>query len=163
MIILGVDPGFDRMGCAVLEKKAGQERLLYSVCIETKRGDPPAKRLNEIGAAVRHLLDDYRPDLLAIEKLFFAKNRKTGVGVAEARGAILAEAGRRNVPTAEYAPAEIKLAVTGDGRADKTQVARMVEMILKCVTAGKKDDEVDAIAVALSAATRGYPQQPLRN
>lgn len=154
MKVLSVDPGFGRCGLAVLEK-VGAGKLLHSSCVETAPKAPHAERLLHIARACASLLKTYAPDALAMEKLFFAKNTTTALQVAEARGVILAEAARAGVPVFEYGPGEVKAAVSGFGRADKTQMKRMVKLLLKLEKPIKYDDEYDAIAVGLThLATR---------
>ncbi len=147
--VLGVDPGFDRLGLAVLEGDPSKPKLVWSDCIEPPRGAVET-RLAAVGSAIETALEKYGPDMLAIETLFFSTNRKTALGVAEARGAILSAAGKRGIPVAEYSPAQVKLAVTGYGAADKLAVARMLPKLLSLPPKRRRDDELDAIAVALA-------------
>jgi crossover junction endodeoxyribonuclease RuvC len=155
--VVGIDPGFDRCGVAVLEKSAGgKEKLLYSTCITTNRSDDHEIRLKALGTELKKIIVDWEPSSLAIEKLFFNANQKTALKVAEARGVILYEASQAGLPFAEYSPQAIKIAVTGYGKATKPQVETMVARILSLDLGGKQDDEVDAIAVGIThlASTR---------
>ncbi len=152
MIILGIDPGFDRMGCAVLEKTDRGEKLLYSACLVSDRGDSQAERLFSLGKEIEKIIRERSPDILAIESLFLAKNQKTAMRVAEARGMVLFLAASKGINVREFTPLEIKIALTGYGRAEKNQVRDMVMAILKMEKAPKYDDETDAIACALACS-----------
>jgi crossover junction endodeoxyribonuclease RuvC len=155
-IILGIDPGYGRVGIAVIEKVSKGEKLIHSECFETDGKLPHPKRLLLIGEKVREIIEKYGPRKIAIETLLWSKNKKTALQVAEARGVILLEAARWGVFVCEYNPNQIKLAVTGYGKSDKKQVIDMVEKLIKLnpPVGGKKrhDDEYDAIATALTCA-----------
>lgn len=149
--IVGIDPGFDRLGVCVLDKDTGKEALVYSACIETSKKDSFPKRLAAIGAALDLLFKKYEPKELAIEKLFFAKNQTTAIHVAEVRGLVLYLAEIHGLTVNEYSPPEVKLAVAGHGGASKKDIATMVSAILgKQVGKNLLDDEMDAIAIALT-------------
>jgi crossover junction endodeoxyribonuclease RuvC len=147
-VILAIDPGFDRVGVAILDK----ENLLYSCCIVTNRKLPHAERLLQIGEAVREIIKKWGPQDLAIEELFFNQNITNALKVSEARGVIIYEAARAGLEVYEYSPQEIKIAVTGYGKADKKQVETMVRKLIKMPDFKKKrlDDELDAIAVGIT-------------
>lgn len=153
MIILGIDPGFDKMGCAVLKKSARAEELIYSTCLFSNKKNSHEKRLLSIGKDLEKIIKKYKPDILAVEKLFFAKNQKTAIKVAEARGMILYLAAVKNIKILEFTPLEIKMALTGYGRAEKGQVKEMVKTILKLKKDIKSDDEIDAIACAITCSS----------
>ncbi|MEK9183709.1 MAG: crossover junction endodeoxyribonuclease RuvC [Patescibacteria group bacterium] len=155
MIILGVDPGFDKMGCAVLSKTNNKDELVYSTCIITNRKDAHEKRLLFIGEKLKKIISKYKPEIIAVEKIFFTTNQKTALKVAEARGIVLYLAALRHAPVVEFTPLEIKMAITGYGKADKEQVKKMVKAILKTEKIPEIDDEIDAIAVALTCPPRG--------
>jgi len=146
--VLAIDPGFDRVGVAILEK----DNLLYSECIETDRKSPHAERLLQIGVEVRRVIKKWKPGDLAIEELFFNKNITNALKVSEARGVIVYEAVRAGLEVHEYSPQAIKIAVTGYGKADKTQVESMVRKLVKIAETERKmlDDELDAIAVGIT-------------
>lgn len=149
--ILGIDPGFDRLGLCILEKDGNKETLLHSHCIETSRSDSFGTRLAFIASHVEAIVKKYKPKELAIEKLFFTKNQTTAIPVAEVRGVILYIAHMHGLIIDEYSPPEIKLAVAGHGQASKHDIFRMVEKILALKEVkGRKDDELDAIAIALT-------------
>jgi len=153
MKILGIDPGFERMGVAVLEKNSlGKEEVLFSACLKTKKELPFSERLLFLGEAVKKTIQKFKPEILAIETLFLNTNQKTAMQVAEARGVVLYEASLSGLKIFEASPPEIKRAVTGDGRADKKQVIKMVKMLVKIDAGKKSDDEIDAIAIALCAS-----------
>jgi len=154
MIILGIDPGFDRMGCAILEKTREGEKLIYSTCLTSDKGKPHAERLFGIGAEIEKIIKKRKPDILAIEKLFFTKNQKTAMMVSEARGMVLFLAAAKGLEIKEYTPLEIKIALTGYGKAEKRQVQQMVKAVLKIPAIPKSDDEVDAIACALTCSAQ---------
>jgi crossover junction endodeoxyribonuclease RuvC len=148
--VLAIDPGYDRLGIAVLEGDASKPELVWSACIEPEKGSPP-HRLAAVYAAVASAITTYEPELLAIETLFFSTNKKTAIGVAEARGAVLAAAGAAKLAVLECSPQQVKLAVTGYGGADKAAVARMVPRLLRLAPRKRKDDELDAIALGIAA------------
>lgn len=150
MRILAIDPGYDRLGIAVVEGNASRPTLVWSDCVQPEKGERE-ERLAHVSKAVTSAIKKYSPDVLAIETLFFNKNIKTAVGVAEARGAILAAAGIAGVPVVEYSPQQIKSAVTGHGGADKTAVARMIPRLLTLSDKKRLDDELDAIAIGITA------------
>ncbi|MCK6462685.1 MAG: crossover junction endodeoxyribonuclease RuvC [Candidatus Pacebacteria bacterium] len=154
MLILGIDPGFERMGFAVLDKSGPKEKLVYSCCIVTKRSDPHEKRLLHIRQNLNKTISEFRPKVMAIESLFFAGNQKTAIKVAEARGVALCAAAENNLRVMELTPLEVKMALTGYGRAEKEQVRKMIAAILKLEKPAKYDDEMDAIAIALAASPR---------
>lgn len=150
MKVLAVDPGYDRMGVAVVEKQNSKEMLLYSGCIETNKNDSLDDRLCELGSTFKNLLYEHKPDLVGIETLFFNKNIKTAIGVAQARGIVMYLAREIGARVCEYGPQEIKIAVTGYGKSDKYAVIDMVKRLISDVPEKALDDEYDAIAIALT-------------
>lgn len=151
MKIISIDPGFERLGIAVLEKnKKGKEVLLYSECFKTSSKLPHQERLRLIGNKIVDIIQEYNPTELATETLFFTSNQKTVIPVAEARGVILFIAGTHNIPVFEYSPPQIKLAVTGHGHSDKKQIMSMVPRLIHITKEIKLDDEYDAIAIGLT-------------
>lgn len=150
MRVLAADPGYERLGIAVLEQNDSKEDLLYSDCFQTNKDLSFEDRLLQLGKEFERLLHLYKPKAFASEALFFAKNQKTAIDVASVRGALMYTAKKRELPFFEYTPLQIKMAVTGYGKSDKQQVT---EMVKKLVTIKKKirfDDEFDAIAVGLT-------------
>jgi len=146
MKILGIDPGYGRVGIAVIENGI----LLHSECFDTSSKEEFHTRLKNIGQKINNIITEFRPDIMAIESLFVTKNQKTAMKVAEARGVISYEATLRNIPIHEYSPPQIKVAVTGHGRSDKNQIIKMIPMLIKIGAKKALDDEYDAIAVALT-------------
>jgi crossover junction endodeoxyribonuclease RuvC len=151
MKVLAIDPGYDRMGVAILERQAGQDTLLFSTCIETDKKAELPDRLLQLGTELTSLCTKYNPDLLAIETLFFNKNVKTALGVAQARGVALFVAKQYGCTICEYGPQTIKVAMTGYGNSDKTAVIHMVQKLVQNVPETALDDEYDAIAVGVTA------------
>lgn len=150
MRVISVDPGYDRLGVAVLELENDKEKLIYSGCIETEGDKELNSRLKDLGEEFEELLKKYKPDTLAIETIFFNKNQKTAIGVAEARGIILYVAQKFNCLVYEFGPQEIKIAVTGYGKSDKAAVIDMVKRLVPDSPPKALDDEYDAIAVGIT-------------
>ena len=151
MKVLALDPGYDRLGVAILEKIGNEQTLLYSSCIETDRSLSIPDRLLHVGTAVSSLLHEHAPEAVAIETIFFNKNIKTAIGVAEARGIIIFLARQAGCTLYEFGPQEIKVAVTGYGKSDKLAVIDMVKRLVKNAPTDALDDEYDAIAVGITA------------
>ncbi|MHB1330691.1 MAG: crossover junction endodeoxyribonuclease RuvC [Minisyncoccota bacterium] len=148
--VIGIDPGFDRCGVAILEKTGGKEKLLYSTCITTSSKDSHEERLLQLGSELEVIIKKWKPSALAIEKLFFNLNVRTALKVAEARGVILYEAAKVGMGVYEYSPQAIKIAVSGYGKASKSQVESMALKLLSLKSKPKHDDETDAIAVGIT-------------
>jgi len=160
MRILGIDPGFERLGIAVLEKVAskkpfdsaqGRERVIFSECFKTSVKLEFSERLKLIGEEVRKVIKKYKPEVLAIETLFLNTNQKTVMRVAEARGVVIYEAALSGLKVFEASPPQIKIATTGYGRANKEQIMKMVKILVTLEENKTSDDELDAIAIALTA------------
>ncbi len=143
--VIAVDPGYDRVGIAIME---GMD-LLYSECFTPPKGDF-AKRLLAVSLRITTIIKKYEPQSLAIETLFFSKNQKTAIQVAEARGVIMLTAATAGIPVSEYSPQAVKIAVTGSGSAPKEGVIRMVERLVPLLKRKRHDDEYDAIALAIA-------------
>ncbi|MCA9365346.1 crossover junction endodeoxyribonuclease RuvC [Candidatus Kaiserbacteria bacterium] len=150
MRVIGIDPGYDRLGVAILEFENGKESLLFSTCIETDKKLNLNERLFTIGNQLTKIIKEYQPDTLAIETIFFNQNQKTAIGVAEARGLIIYLAQQNNCQVYEFGPQEIKIAVTGYGKSDKSAVIDMVKRLVINVPETALDDEYDAIAVSIT-------------
>ena len=151
MKILAIDPGFERIGIAVIEKIPKQKDvLMYSNCFKTSAKIPFHARLTAIGNEIEKVIKKYKPQALAIEKLYFTTNQKTVMGVAEARGVIVYSASRNGLSIFEYTPPQIKVAVTGYGKASKDMVIRMVPKLINIDNSIDSDDELDAIAIGLT-------------
>ncbi len=157
--ILGIDPGTATTGWAVIEERkppssklrqaSNNPRLVACGCVNTSKINSNAERLVEIGQDISSLVKKYKPAEAAIEDLFFFKNLKTAIAVAQSRGVILYKIKKNNIPLFSYTPLQIKQALTGYGRAEKRQIQTMVKNILKLKSIPKPDDAADAIAVAI--------------
>ncbi|MFH1457293.1 MAG: crossover junction endodeoxyribonuclease RuvC [Patescibacteria group bacterium] len=151
-IILGVDPGYARAGWAILKKTGAEIKLIKYGCIETIKKTEHSERLKTLNIELNKIIKKYKPKILAIEDLFFFKNLKTAIKVAEARGVILMTGIENNLKIKEFTPLQIKQALTGYGRADKNQIQQMIKIILKLKDTPKPDDAADAIAIAICSA-----------
>ncbi len=150
-IVVGFDPGTARLGFGVVEGDDEPTPIDYGV-IETAASEPMAERLKQLYEGVVAILQQYRPDVCAIEQLFFSRNVTTALSVGQARGIVMLAAAQAAVPVVEYTPAEVKQAVSGYGKADKAQMQEMVRLILGLREAPYPDDAADALAVALCHA-----------
>ncbi len=157
MRILAIDPGYDRLGIAVIEGDPSKPTHVWSDTITPPKGSKEM-RLSHVRKAIVDAIEKYEPDQFALETLFFGANKTTALGVAEARGAALSAAGDEGLPIREFSPGTIKLAVTGDGRADKRAVASMIPRLIELPPKKRLDDELDAIAVGIAALSSRYPQ-----
>lgn len=152
--ILGIDPGFGRVGFGIIEGDKQDWRPVVYGCIETDKTKKLPDRLFEISEELNRIIKKYHPTVGAVEELFFYTNITTAIHVAEARGTILLSLRQAGLEICEYTPLEIKQAVTGHGRADKQQIQRMVQMLLQLKKIPKPDDAADALAVALTCAAQ---------
>ena len=152
MTILGIDPGTARLGWGIIKDQSNHQTVGDYGCIETKKNKSDATRLKNLFDKLITLIKTYKPDVIAVEDLFFFKNKKTIIKVSQARGVILLAAETLKIPNFSYSPLQIKMAVTGYGRADKNQVQQMVKTILNLSSVPKPDDTADALAVALTHA-----------
>ncbi len=152
MLILGLDPGYARAGWGVIDQTKNKLTLVAFGCLETTAQISHAERLKKLQDEIKKIITQYQPDALAVEELFFFKNLKTALQVAESRGVILATIFDCRLPIYEYTPLQIKQAVTSYGRADKNQVQQMVKLILGLKTIIQPDDAADALAVAITCA-----------
>lgn len=143
--VIAVDPGYDRVGIAIMEGNT----LLHSECFIPEKGEFTV-RLHAVFKRVSAVIKEFNPDALAIETLFFTKNQKTAIHVAEARGVITLAGAEAGVQVYEYSPQDVKIAVTGSGNAQKDAVIRMVERLIPLKERKRHDDEYDAIALALA-------------
>ena len=149
MKVLGIDPGLGIVGYSVIEYDEEKPVLLHSGSIQTQKGTRESARLLEIFEDMNTIVEKYKPDCAAIEKLFFFRNRTTVMPVAHARGVILTVLEKFKVPIYEYTPMEVKQVLTGYGRADKKEVEQMVKISLGVDNLPKLDDTVDSIAIAI--------------
>jgi len=153
MTILGLDPGIARLGWGAIGTISNSKLQISNVgfgVIETPKNVATTARMQTIQKEIRKLLKKYKPSLVAVEKLFFSKNVKTAMRVSEIRGIILLTLASARVPFVEYTPQQVKQAVSGYGNADKQQVQRMVQVILKLNAIPKPDDAADALALAIT-------------
>ena len=148
MITLGIDPGYERCGFAIIQKQGSGLSLLKYGVIKTSAQKDFSNRLTEIAEDFQHLLDTYKPNLVAIEDLFFVKNITTGIKVAQVRGTLIYLAKKSGCLISEPKPVEIKSTFTGNGKADKTEMQKMAQLIFKLENIPKQDDAVDAMAAA---------------
>lgn len=155
MRIIGIDPGYARMGYAVLDYARDKFTIRDFGCIETSSKTPFPERLLTLHNAVYEICGKFKPDVMAIEELFFAKNQTTAIGAAQARGVAILAAAMHRTPVYEYTPMQVKLAVVGYGNAEKNQVQDMVRRILRLKKTPKPDDVADALAVAICHAHTG--------
>ena len=164
MRVIGIDPGYERLGVAIMEKQRDKNLVLFSSCLRTSKELTLSERYFKLGQEVQKLIEFWSPKSLAIEKLFFTKNQKTVMGVSETKGVIIYIAKSFGLRVYEYTPLQIKIAVVGYGKATKEQIVYMLNNILKIdkKESARYDDEFDAIAVALTClvSTKGnYPQK----
>lgn len=153
MIIVGFDPGLATLGYGVISKdKKGNIQCIDYGIVQTPKGESLSARLCMLEQGINQIIDTYNPDEIAMEELFFAKNVKTAINVAHARGVLLLTANKKCGRIFEYTPLQIKQALTGYGRADKPQIQKMVSKLLKLDKVPKPDDAADALAVALTHA-----------
>jgi len=149
MRVLGLDPGYAKVGYGAIEYSSPSFKPLCFGVISTHAKTPFEQRLMEIDVGVNKVIDEYRPDAAAIEKLFFTSNQKTAIDVAQARGVIVLSAAKKGIPVFEYTPLQVKQSVVGYGRAEKQQVMEMTRIILSLRELPKPDDAADALAVAI--------------
>ncbi len=150
MRVLAIDPGYERLGIAILEKQSGKDTLIHSECFQTDKKDAHSKRLFLIFEKLEHLIQEYGTTTCAIETLFFSNNVKTALKVAELRGVILVLCEKHGITIKEYSPQAIKLGVTGYGKSDKTAVTKMIPLLVKINHTITFDDEYDAIATGIT-------------
>lgn len=149
-IILGIDPGYERVGWAIAQKNKGKFSCIALGCIQTKKSQTIFTRYQKIQDDLKEIIEYFKPTQLAIETLFFSKNKKTALRVSEARGVIIASCLDQNLEVFEYSPNEIKLAVTGDGGASKEAVEKMVRLQITGSINKQIDDAIDAVAITLT-------------
>jgi crossover junction endodeoxyribonuclease RuvC len=152
MVVLGIDPGLANCGYGVVARRGARLIAADGGVIETSARLAPERRLAVLHERLAALLDEHRPDALALEALYFGQNVRTAFAVGQARGVALLAAGQRGVPCQDYTPQQVKGAVCGAGRADKAQVARMVQALLSLPEPPRPDHAADALAVAICHA-----------
>ncbi|WP_371966129.1 crossover junction endodeoxyribonuclease RuvC [Actinomadura chokoriensis] len=162
MRVMGVDPGLTRCGVGVVEGAPGKRlHMVHVSVVRTDADEDHALRLLAIQTGIEALMDELRPDAVAVERVFAQHNVRTVMGTAQAAGIAMLAAARRGLPVALHTPSEAKAAVTGNGRADKAQVTRMVTRLLSLETAPRPADAADALALAICHVWRGGAQQRL--
>jgi len=149
MIILGIDPGKATTGWGVVKKTGSKLKCINYGAVETSKELEDAERLRILFNEVNGLIKKYNPKVLAVETLYFFKNQKTAMGVSQSRGVILLAGARKKLPSIGFTPLQVKMTVTGFGRANKSQVQKMVKELLKMDNIPKPDDAADALAVAI--------------
>lgn len=155
MIIIGIDPGTATVGYGAIHNSPKKEiTCLDFGCIKTSPKDTPEERLRIINNKVGKLIKKYNPDILAVEKLYFFKNFKTAMPVSQAKGVIMLAAAKKRVPVYEITPLEVKMTITGYGKATKKQIQEMVKKILNIEEELKPDDVSDALGVAICGALK---------
>ncbi len=154
MVVVGIDPGTASTGYGVVSAEGSRLRALAHGVVGTAAGQALERRLADVHARVGELLDEHRPDALAIEELYFGVNVRTAFAVGQARGVVLLAAGQRAMPVRAYTPQQVKGAVCGHGGADKGQVARMVAVLLGLEAPPRPDHAADALAVAICDLNR---------
>lgn len=158
MIILGIDPGTARLGYGVIKLKAQKEKhktdktIVKAIdygCIITKPDLTDGERLRKINNELNNLIKKHKPNVLAVENIYFFKNLKTAMPVSQAKGVVLLTAAKKKIPVYEFTPLQVKMAVSGYGRAEKKQVQKMIKVLLNLEEVPKTDDAADALGVAL--------------
>lgn len=152
-IILGIDPGFHRMGYGVIESAGSKLKMLDFGSTETSKNKKIEERILEIACVLDDLIKCHKPDVMVVEEIFFFKNLKTAVNVAQARGAIILVGAENKLPLLELTPLQVKQSLTGFGRAEKGQIQKVVKMILSLKEIPKPDDAADALALAIAGAS----------
>jgi len=150
MIVLGIDPGIAITGIAIIENNKGKQTLLQSEAITTFSSSPISERLSRLYDLLVLLIKSHKPNVAVLENLFFNTNAKTALIVGQARGVVQLAISQHKIPIAEYTPLQVKMALTGYGRADKNQIQQMVKTILKLPKILTPDDVADAAAIALT-------------
>ena len=152
MVILGIDPGVATIGFGLIRAERGRNTLMQYGVITTPAGIPLSRRLLQISEDMDQLLNRFKPDEIAVEELFFNKNVKTAVDVAQGRGVILLAARKCGIDLYEYTPLQVKQSLVGYGRAEKTQIMYMTKLMLGLSETPKPDDTADALAIAICHA-----------
>jgi len=149
MRVIGIDPGTAIVGYGIVDFENNESNLVTSGSIQTSKNASDSERLAEISDDLNVIIEKYSPDIASVEKIFFFKNQKTVISVAQSRGVILSVLAKKSIPVFEYTPMQIKLSVTGYGKASKNDVAEMVKKMINYENFPKLDDTADAIAMAV--------------
>jgi len=161
MIIIGIDPGLATVGFGVIRTENREITPVSYGCIRTSADKQTPQRLLEIFAEIKSLFEKYKPDVIAVEKLFFSKNVTNALSVSEARGVIFLAAQQQDIPILEYTPNQVKQAITGSGRADKKQVQEMIKRLLDLDEIPQPDDAADGLSIALCHINWQYSKEML--
>lgn len=161
MRILAVDPGYERLGIAVIEREGPgkKEHLVHSECFRTKKELPHEKRLAFVRQRIVEITEEFKPEAFALEALYITVNQKTGILVAEARGVILSVAGELGIPATTVNPSSVKVAIAGHGKASKDDIHLMTRRLISLPNRDQLDDEIDAIAIGLT----WFAEERIRN
>ena len=147
---LGIDPGYDRLGVAIIDSET-KPNIVFSECFSPKKTQTYQEKIHSIGTHITDIIQTYNPQEISIEQIFFTNNQKTAMDVSAVRGAIIYCAMKEKVSVFEYSPTQIKMAVTGFGKSNKQQIKKMVSLLTNIQEDTKRlDDEIDAIAIALT-------------
>lgn len=160
MVILGIDPGYAILGYGVIESDGRSLKVIDYGVVETKASEQFPQRLNRLYTGTRALLEAYKPDCAVFEELFFARNVTTAIQVGAGRGVAMLAAEQSGIPLYEYTPMQIKLAVTGNGHADKAQMQQMVRLLLNLRSIPRPDDAADALGAAICHANTSEAARP---
>jgi crossover junction endodeoxyribonuclease RuvC len=152
MRILGIDPGIGRTGWGVVSATGGKAQVIDYGCIETPKEHTVEQRILTLYDSLTKIISAHQPEALAIESLFFGRNVTTAIAVGQARGVVLLTAAQNNLPVTSYTPQQVKIGITGYGKADKKQVGDMIKMVLRLKSVPKPDDTADALAIAVTHA-----------
>jgi len=149
MTIIGIDPGLARLGFGIIKKINNKIKLLDYGCIKTSPVFPTGERLKKINNEINKIIRRYKPKILAIENLYFFKNLKTAMPVSQVKGVILLTAAKKKIPVFEITPLQMKMTITGYGKAEKKQVQKMIKVLLDLKETPTSDDAADALGIAL--------------
>lgn len=152
MRILGIDPGIGRAGWGIVEAKGGKVEVIDYGCIETPKEHPLEQRIETLYDTLSKIIAAHNPGALAIESLFFNTNVTTAITVGQARGVVLLAAAQNKMSVTSYSPQQVKIGITGYGKADKQQIGQMIKLVLKLKAIPKPDDTADALAIAVTHA-----------
>lgn len=159
MLILGVDPGTARLGIGLIENSGKDLKYVHAECLETSMESSMSERLFFLQEAISDIIIKYKPDVMAVEQLFFGVNARTAIAVGQARGVILATAGRHKVPVFDYQGLSVKFAITGSGKSKKKEIQEGVRKILKMKDIIKPDDAADGLAIAIAHHIKTDPRE----
>jgi crossover junction endodeoxyribonuclease RuvC len=149
MRVIGIDPGIERLGYAIIDYNKSEYKLISMGLVKTDKAERKSKRIYQIYNDLKSLISNYKPEILSLETLIFSKNAKTATTISEVRGIILLLSEESRLILKEFTPLQVKMQISGYGKADKKQIAQSVKMLLHLNEIPKPDDITDAIAIAL--------------